>query len=56
MVRKPDGWLAILEAGANNTIYVRVLDMLPHLREYEAEGRVWIRKRKVPLTEEQSAV
>jgi hypothetical protein len=55
VVRKPDGSLAILEAGANNTMYVRVLDVLPHLREYEAKGRVWIRKRKVPLTEEQSA-
>jgi hypothetical protein len=55
VVQKPDGSLAILEAGANNTMYVRVLDMLPHLREYEAKGRVWIRKRKVPLTEEQSA-
>jgi hypothetical protein len=53
--RKLDGSLAILEAGANNTMYVRCLEMLPHLCEYERKGRVWIRKRKVPLTEDQSA-
>ena len=51
---RPDGTLAILEAGPNDTQWVGVLDLLPHLREYEAAGRVWIRKRKVPLTKEQS--
>jgi hypothetical protein len=55
VVRKPDGSLGILEAGPNDCLHVKVLDMLPHLREYEAKGPVWIRKRKVPLTEEQSA-
>jgi hypothetical protein len=29
--------------------------MLPHLHEYEVKGPVWIRKRKTPLTPEQSA-
>ncbi len=51
---RPDGSLAVLEAGPNDTKYVGTLDLLPHLREYEAEGKVWIRKRRVPLTPEQS--
>jgi hypothetical protein len=55
VVRKPDGSLGILEAGANDTMFVRIMDMLPQLRQYESIGRVWIRKRKVPLTEQQSA-
>ncbi len=52
---RPDGSLAVLEAGPNDTLWVRTLDLLPHLREYAAEGRVWIRRRRVPLTPEQSA-
>jgi hypothetical protein len=51
---KPDGSLAILEAGPNDTLYIRNLDALPHLAEYADKGPVWIRKRRVPLTEEQS--
>lgn len=49
-----DGSLAILEAGPNDTLWVRSLDMLPHLKEYHDKGPVWIRKRKAPLTAEQS--
>jgi hypothetical protein len=55
VVRRPDGSLGILEAGPNDTMYVRVLDELPHLCEYESRGPVWIRKRKTPLTPEESA-
>jgi hypothetical protein len=55
VVQRPDGGLGILEAGPNDTMYVRVLDMLPHLREYEGRGPVWIRKRRTPLTAEESA-
>ena len=51
---RPDGSLAILEAGPNDTRWVGTLDLLPHLHEYADAGRVWIRKRKVPLTPEQS--
>lgn len=54
VVRRPDGTLGILEAGPNDTFFVRILDMLPHLQEYESRGPVWIRKRKCPLTPEQS--
>jgi hypothetical protein len=55
VVRRPDGTLGILEAGPNDTHYVRILDLLPHLQEYESRGPVWIRKRKCPLTPEQEA-
>jgi hypothetical protein len=52
---RPDGSLALLEAGPNDTLWVGTLDLLPHLSEYAAEGQVWIRRRRVPLTPEQSA-
>ena len=55
VVAKPDGTLGILEAGPNDCLHVHVLDMLPHLHEYEIKGPVWIRRRKTPLTPEQSA-
>jgi hypothetical protein len=52
---RPDGSLAILEAGPNDTLHVRTLDVLPHLKEYEDKHEnVWIRRRCVPLTPEQS--
>src|SRR5215468_8499217 len=51
---RPDGSLAVLEAGPNDTLWVGTPDLLPHLQEYAAEGKVWIRKRRVPLTPEQS--
>jgi hypothetical protein len=52
---RPDGTPAILEAGPCDTMWVRTLDLVPHLKEYAAIGKVWIRKRRVPLTPEQSA-
>ena len=52
---RPDGSLAILEGGPHDTLHCRALDWLPHLLSYEAEGRVWIRRRAVPLTPEQCA-
>ena len=51
---RPDGGLAMLEAGPNDTFRCRNLDLLPHLQEYDAKGEIWIRKRMVPLTPEQS--
>jgi len=55
VVARPDGSLAVLEAGPNDCEWVRTMDLLPHLQEYADIGRVWIRKRQVPLTPEQSA-
>jgi hypothetical protein len=52
---RPDGSLAVLEAGPKDTLWVGTPDLLPHLREYAAAGRVWVRKRRAPLTPEQSA-
>jgi hypothetical protein len=52
--QRPDGTFAILEAGPNDTMWIRSLDLVPHLLEYEAKGRVYIRRRCVPLTPEQS--
>ena len=52
---RPDGSLAVLEAGPCDTLWVSTPDLLPHLKEYEEAGRVWIRKRRVPLTPEESA-
>jgi hypothetical protein len=53
--RRPDGSLGLLEAGPYDTLFIRALDPYPHLRNYEAKGPVWIRKRATPLTPEQSA-
>ncbi|MCI0640924.1 MAG: hypothetical protein L0Y72_24025 [Gemmataceae bacterium] len=52
---RPDGTLAIIEAGPHDTYYCRVLDCMPHLESYAAVGRVWLRRRTVPLTADQSA-
>lgn len=51
---RPDGTPAILEAGPCDTMWIRTLDVEPHLKEYADIGRVWIRRRRVPLTPEQS--
>lgn len=51
----PDGRPAIIEGGPHDTLKCRVLDALPHMFTYEAEGRVWVRRRACPLTPEQSA-
>jgi hypothetical protein len=53
---RSDGVLALLEAGPNDTLYIRNLEALPHMEEYANKGPVWVRKRRVPLTEEQSAL
>lgn len=53
--RMPDGRAGILEGGPHDTLKCRVLEALPHMLTYEGEGRVWVRRRAVPLTPEQSA-
>jgi hypothetical protein len=53
--QRRDGTMAILEAGPHDTLRIRTLDAIPHLKSYEDEGRVWVRRRTVPLTPEQSA-
>jgi hypothetical protein len=51
----PDGKLGILEGGPHDTLKCRTLEALPHMYSYEVQGRVWVRKRAVPLTPEESA-
>ncbi len=52
---RPDGSLAVLEAGPHDTVRINNLDWYPHFCLYEQKGRIWIRQRKTPLTPEQSA-
>ena len=51
----PDGSLGILEGGPHDTLKCRTLDPLAHMLSYEHEGRVWVRRRAVPLTACESA-
>jgi hypothetical protein len=51
----PDGRPAVLEGGPHDTLKCRALEAVPHLASYEAEGRVWVRRRACPLTPMQSA-
>jgi hypothetical protein len=55
IVMRPDGTPGTLEAGPHDTLFVRVLGMQENLGKYEDEGEtIWIRRRKTPLTAEQS--
>jgi hypothetical protein len=56
IVQRRDGRLGVLEAGPNDCVWVKIEDLLPHLKEYADKGPVWIRKRKTPLTAEQNAL
>lgn len=49
------GSLALLEAGPNNSLHCASHDLIPQLLSYADHERVWIRRRNVPLTPEQSA-
>jgi hypothetical protein len=52
--RRPDGSMAFLEAGSFDVPLIKVSDLVPILSAYRSRERVWIRRRAVPLTEEQS--
>lgn len=51
---RPDGSLAVLEAGPFNSLTVTGWDVMYHLLAYEGSERVWVRKRRCPLTPDQS--
>ena len=53
VVKKPNGELAVLEAGPDDTLHVFVLDIIPRLRTFE--GIIQVRRCKRELTAEQSA-
>jgi hypothetical protein len=53
---RPDGTLGLIEAGPFNELTTRVLDPYQHTSNHVAAGdRVWVRRRRMPLTPDQSA-
>jgi hypothetical protein len=55
IIMRQDGSLATLESGPHDTLWVKVLDLQENLGQYEDEGEtIWVRRRKTPLTAEQS--
>ncbi len=50
-----DGRPMLLEGGPKNTLHCGMVELIPELTDYAAHDRVWIRRRCVPLTPEQSA-
>lgn len=53
---RPDGRLGLIEAGPFNKTAVEIMDPYAHISAHNKVGdRVWIRRRKYPLTPEQSA-
>src|SRR5207302_6911329 len=57
VVKKEDGELAVLEAGPDDTIWVRILDVESRLPKFQQDfhGTVTIRRCKKDLTLEKSA-
>jgi hypothetical protein len=58
VVRKSDGNFAVLEAGPDDTVWVKLLDLAPRLKQFHDDfpkGTITIRRCKVPLTAERSA-
>jgi hypothetical protein len=55
VIQRPDGSLAVLEAGPHDRTHIEITDWYEHLSSYEIEGPVWVRRRRTPLTPEQSA-
>ena len=48
--------MGLIEAGPFNELVIRVLDPYQHMSNHVSRGTVvWVRKRRVPLTPEQSA-
>jgi hypothetical protein len=56
VVKKDDGTLAVLEAGPDDTIWVKLLDVAPRLPKFheDYQGTITIRRCKKDLTSEQS--
>jgi hypothetical protein len=52
VIKMPDGSLAILESGPDDTLHVYILEAARRLHTFE--GVIQVRRNKVPLTEEQS--
>jgi hypothetical protein len=53
---RPDGRLGLIEAGPFDKTKVEVMNPYDHMRAHAAVGdRVWVRRRRCPLSPEQSA-
>jgi hypothetical protein len=58
VVRKHDGTFAVLEAGPDDSVWVRLLDLGPRLQQFHDDfpkGTITIRRCKRPLSAAQSA-
>jgi hypothetical protein len=57
VVRRPNGKLAVLEAGPDDTIWVALRDVIPRLHQFrnDYQGTITIRRCKTPLNHLQSA-
>lgn len=57
VITLPDGRPGMLESGPHDTLFVRVLDLRENLGQYlDEDESIWIRRRKTPLTPEQSQI
>jgi hypothetical protein len=54
VVRMENGEIGVLEAGYDDKPWVAVVPLKSRLPTYE--GRIWVRKRKTPITAEQSKI
>jgi hypothetical protein len=53
--QRSDGRMALIEAGPFNSLRVEIMDPVEHMREHVCAGdKVWVRRRCMPLTPEQS--
>ena len=56
VVCQPNGQIGILESGPFNTLHVAIVDFHHDLEKHETRGeKVWIRRRRTPLTPDQCA-
>src|SRR5438105_6267521 len=57
VVRKPNGRLAVLEAGPDDTVWVDLRDLVPRLHQFtnDYSGDITIRRAREPLDRFQSA-
>jgi hypothetical protein len=57
VVKKPGGALAVLEAGPDDTVWVKLLDLAPRLHQFRRDygGTVTVRRCKVALGRRESA-
>jgi hypothetical protein len=57
VVKKSNGALAVLEAGPDDTVWVRLLDLAPRLHQFQKDfgGTISIRRCKIALSRARSA-